>query len=30
MSPVAERRAHIDLLEAYRLNGDRAARDRLV
>lgn len=30
MSPVAERRAHIDLLEAYRLNGDRASRDRLV
>src|SRR6478735_8663235 len=27
---VAERRAHIDLLEAYRLNHDRAARDRLV
>lgn len=30
MSPVAERRAHIDLLEAYRLHGDSAARDRLV
>ena len=30
MMPVADRRAHIDLLEAYRLHGDRAARDRLV
>ena len=30
MMPVADRRAHIDLLEAYRRNGDRAARDRLV
>lgn len=30
MSQVAERRAHIDLLEAYRLNHDRASRDRLV
>lgn len=30
MSLVAERRAHIDLLEAYRLHGDSAARDRLV
>jgi RNA polymerase sigma-B factor len=29
MSPVAER-AHTDLLEAYRLRGDAAARDRLV
>ena len=27
---VADRRAHIDLLEAYRRDGDRAARDRLV
>ena len=27
---MADRRAHIDLLEAYRLTGDRAARDRLV
>ncbi len=27
---VADRRAHIDLLEAYRTTGDRAARDRLV
>lgn len=27
---VADRRAHIDLLEAYRLNRDRVARDRLV
>ena len=27
---VADRRAHIDLLEAYRATGDRAARDRLV
>ena len=30
MTPVADRRAHTDLLEAYRLRGDRAARDRLV
>jgi len=30
MIAVAERRAHIDLLEAYRATGDRAARDRLV
>src|SRR6476659_7946570 len=30
MSVAADRRAHIDLLEAYRLTGDRAARDRLV
>ena len=27
---VADGRAHIDLLEAYRATGDRAARDRLV
>lgn len=27
---VADRRAHIDLLEAYRLNRDRVARDHLV
>ena len=27
---VTDRRAHIDLLEAYRRTGDRAARDRLV
>ncbi len=27
---VADRRAHIDLLEAYRLHNDREARDRLV
>ena len=27
---VTDRRAHIDLLEAYRKTGDRAARDRLV
>ena len=27
---VADRRAHIDLLEAYRATGDRNARDRLV
>ena len=27
---VADRRAHIDLLEAYHLNRDRVARDRLV
>ena len=30
MMQVADRRAHIDLLEAYRLNRDRVARDRLV
>lgn len=30
MMQVTERRAHIDLLEAYRLNHDRASRDRLV
>ena len=30
MMQVADRRAHIDLLEAYRLNHDRASRDRLV
>jgi RNA polymerase sigma-B factor len=30
MSQVADRRAHIELLESYRLNGDRASRDRLV
>jgi RNA polymerase sigma-B factor len=30
MMIVADRRAHIDLLEAYRTTGDRAARDRLV
>jgi RNA polymerase sigma-B factor len=30
MMQVAERRAHIDLLEAYRLNHDPTARDRLV
>jgi RNA polymerase sigma-B factor len=30
MMQVADRRANIDLLEAYRLNHDRAARDRLV
>jgi RNA polymerase sigma-B factor len=27
---VADRRAHIELLEAYRRSGDTAARDRLV
>ena len=27
---VADGRAHIELLEAYRATGDRAARDRLV
>jgi RNA polymerase sigma-B factor len=30
MMIVADRRAHIDLLEAYRTTGDRGARDRLV
>ena len=30
MMQVADRRAHIDLLEAYRLNRDRVARDHLV
>ena len=30
MMQVAERRAHADLLEAYHLNDDKAARDRLV
>ena len=30
MMRVAERRAHVDLLEAYRLRNDLAARDRLV
>lgn len=30
MMQVVERRAHIDLLEAYRLRNDLAARDRLV
>jgi RNA polymerase sigma-B factor len=30
MTTMADRRAHIDLLEAYRLTGDRDARDRLV
>jgi len=30
MMIVADGRAHIDLLEAYRATGDRAARDRLV
>ncbi len=30
MMQVADRRVHIDLLEAYRLNGDRVARDHLV
>ncbi len=30
MTSVVDRRAHIDLLEAYRRTGDRAARDRLV
>jgi len=30
MSVAADRRAHIDLLEAYRTTGDRAARDKLV
>lgn len=30
MMQVTDRRAHIDLLEAYRDTGDRAARDRLV
>jgi len=27
---VIDRRAHLDLIEAYRLHGDRVARDRLV
>ena len=30
MTPVADRRAHLALLEAYRLNQDQVARDRLV
>lgn len=30
MTQVMDQRAHIELLEAYRLNRDRAARDRLV
>ncbi len=30
MMQIVDRRAHIDLLEAYRVNQDRAARDRLV
>jgi RNA polymerase sigma-B factor len=30
MMRVAERRAHVDLLEEYRRTGDRAVRDRLV
>lgn len=30
MMGVIDRRAHLDLLEAYRLRGDRTARDRLV
>ena len=30
MTVTADRRAHIDLLEAYRSTGDRAARDKLV
>jgi RNA polymerase sigma-B factor len=30
MMQVTERRAHVDLLEAYRLSNDHAARDRLV
>ena len=30
MTTMADRRAHIDLLEAYRQTGDRAARDKLV
>jgi RNA polymerase sigma-B factor len=30
MTTMPDRRAHIDLLEAYRATGDRAARDRLV
>ena len=27
---VADHREHLDLLEAYRRDGDRAARDRLI
>jgi len=30
MMGVIDRRAHLDLIEAYRLHGDRVARDRLV
>ena len=30
MTQLMDRRAHLDLLEAYRLNHDRASRDQLV
>ena len=30
MTHVLDRRAHIDLIEAYRVHGDDSARDRLV